>query len=543
MLALGLVAAGAALGALSVWFATRMQVRGAVDKGRSESAGEAAALQERVRSRDAQIQALQDERSHLKESQVQWLQRAEQETERRAAAEKTVAHLSDRAAELGLELKAKEAKLQEQAQHLSEFRASVSRLQSQIEEKEKGFERQRVLLEEAERKLSDTFKALSSDALKSNNAAFVELAKATLETFQEQARGDLAKRTQAVDALVKPLHESLEKVNVHIKEVEKTRTTAYATLTEQVKAMQEAQAQLQKETGNLVKALGKSGVRGRWGEIQLRRVVEMAGMIPYCDFEEQFGIDTEEGRLRPDMVIKLPNRKCIVVDSKAPMEAYLESLEAPDEAARKECLQRHARQVRTHLTQLGVKEYASHLDHSPEFVVLFLPGEMLFSAALEADPGLIEEGVQQNIILATPTTLIALLRAVAYGWRQEQIAENALKISALGKELYQRVGLLADHLNQVGKHLDQTVRAYNKTAGSFESRFRVAARRFQELGAAGNGEIAPVSGIDSAAREIAVPELPLRLLSEGDGTPDPSTPDPATPHPATPDPPTPPNEA
>jgi DNA recombination protein RmuC len=281
--------------------------------------------------------------------------------------------------------------------------------------------------------------------------------------------------------------------------------------------MQDAQLQLQKETGNLVRALGKSGVRGRWGEIQLRRVVEMAGMVAYCDFEEQVGVETDAGRLRPDMVIKLPNRKSIVVDSKAPMEAYMESLEAPDDAARRECLQRHARQVRTHLGQLGSKEYASYLEHSPEFVVLFLPGEMLFSAALEAYPALIEEGVQSNIILATPTTLIALLRAVAYGWRQEQIAENALKISALGKEMYGRVGMLADHLNDVGKHLDRTVRSYNRAAGSFESRFRVAARRFHELGAATGADLTPLSLIDASPREITGPERPTPLLSHGDG--------------------------
>jgi DNA recombination protein RmuC len=508
---------GLLVGAAPVWIIFRQREQQAYTRARADAAGEEAVLNERLRARDAQIQVLQDELQHVKTGHIQWLQRAEQETERRVAAEKSVAMMEQRAAELVQEIKTRDERLAEQTRQLNEYGALVSRLQTRIEEQDKSFERQRVLLEESERKFSDTFKALSSDALKSNNAAFVELAKATFETIQEQAKGDLDKRTRAVDELVKPLKESLEKVNTHIQAVEKERTSAYASLTEQVKSMQEAQLQLQRETGNLVRALGKSGVRGRWGEIQLRRVVEMAGMVPYCDFEEQVGVETDGGRLRPDMVIKLPNRKSIVVDSKAPMEAYLESLEAPDEQARRECLQRHARQVRSHLGQLGSKEYASHLDHSPEFVVLFLPGEMLFSAALEAEPALIEEGVQNNIILATPTTLIALLRAVAYGWRQEQVAENALKISALGKDLYARVGLLAGHLNDVGRHLDQTVRSYNKAAGSFETRFRVAARRFHELGAATGAELSPLSIVESSAREITGPELSKPLLTEGDG--------------------------
>ena len=508
---------GLVAGAGPVWFVLRQREQQAYERARADAASEEAVLNERLHARDAQIQTLRDELQHVKEGHVQWLQRAEEETERRVAAEQSVSLLEQRTAELVQEVKTRDARLAELTRSLTESEALVSRLQTRIEEQEKSFERQRVLLEEAERKLSDTFKALSSDALKSNNAAFVELAKATFETLQEQAKGDLDKRTRAVDELVKPLKESLEKVNTHIQAVEKERTSAYASLTEQVKAMQEAQLQLQKETGNLVRALSKSGVRGRWGEIQLRRVVEMAGMVPYCDFEEQVGVETDGGRLRPDMVIKLPNRKSIVVDSKAPMEAYLESLEAPDEAARRECLQRHARQVRNHLSQLGSKEYAAHLEHSPEFVVLFLPGEMLFSAALEAEPALIEEGVRNNIILATPTTLIALLRAVAYGWRQEQVAENALKISALGKEMYGRIGLLADHLNTLGKHLDQTVRSYNRAAGSFESRFRVAARRFHELGAATGAEIAPITVVESSAREITGTERSMPLLSEGDG--------------------------
>ncbi len=367
-----------------------------------------------------------------------------------------------------------------------------------------------ALLQEAERKLADTFKALSADTLRASSQSFLELAKATLEKFQEGAKGDLEARQKAVDDLVRPIRESLAKVDGKLAELEKERVSAYAALTEQVKGLVETHLpMLRAETANLVRALRQPVARGRWGEIQLRRVVEMAGMLEHCDFVEQESRSTEDGRLRPDLVVRLPGGKSIVVDAKAPLQAYLDAVEVADEGRQRALLAEHARQVREHIVALGRKAYWEQFQPAPEFVVLFLPGEMFFSAALQQDPGLIEFGVNERVIPATPTTLIALLRAVAYGWRQEALAENAQQVARLGRELYERIAKLAEHWSNVGDRLGKAVDAYNSASATLEARVLVSARRLRDLQAAPEGvEIEAIGPVERTPRRLQVLDVP-----------------------------------
>ncbi|MBI5936412.1 MAG: DNA recombination protein RmuC [Betaproteobacteria bacterium] len=389
-----------------------------------------------------------------------------------------------------------------------ELKAQAARLSARLESEQAAAAEKIALLEGAEQKLADAFRALSAEALKSNNQAFLELAKQNLATFQETAKGDLEARKQAVDVLVKPIHDALEKLGLQTQEIERQRTGAYASLTEQVKGMMAAQDSLKQETGRLVRALHRPEVRGRWGEVQLKRVVEMAGMQAHCDFFEQETAEADGRRQRPDMLVKLPGGKSVVLDSKAPIAAFLEAAESETDEARARHTKQFARHVREHVQALGAKSYWDQFQPSPEFVVLFLPGEAFFSAALQEDPQLIEYANEHKVILATPTTLLALLKAVYFGWRQENLAENARKISELGKELYERLGVMAGHWSGVGKNLAQATEAYNKATASLESRVLVSARRFQELQVtAETKEIVSPAVVDSVPRQLQATEL------------------------------------
>jgi DNA recombination protein RmuC len=386
-------------------------------------------------------------------------------------------------------------------------RTRVARLEERIEADRRSTQEKLLLLDRAELKLRDAFASLSADALRHNNQSFLALAQTKLGEFHQSASSDLEKRQKAVDDLVRPIQEALVRVDGQIQQVEKDRLSNYSGLMEQVKAMAQTQQALQAETGNLVKALRAPQVRGRWGEIQLRRVVEMAGMLDYCDFVEQVRVESEDGRLQPDLIIRLPGDKTIVVDAKSPLSAYLDAADGNgDDVAREVLLKKHARQVRDHMVKLGGKAYWNQFQPAPDFVVMFLPGETFFSVACQHDPSLIEFGVGEQVIPASPTTLIALLRAVACGWRQESIARNAQDISKLGRELYERLGNMAGHFEDMRKALIRTVDSYNDAIGSLEGRVLVSARRFRDLGIAGE-ELPEAQTVQIGARRLNAPEM------------------------------------
>lgn len=392
------------------------------------------------------------------------------------------------------------AALEEARTLATERDIALATANTKLSEKEQANAAQLAELKDLHARFQATFKALSAEALQSSNAQFLQLAKETLGKFQESAQGDLSKRQEAITAVLKPLSESLKAVDGKIGELEKAREGAYAGLREQLKTLAQDQNRLQGETANLVQALRTPNVRGQWGEVQLEKTVRFAGMIEHVDFVQQESTTTEDGRLRPDLIVRLPNGNQIVVDAKTPLDAYLQAIAATDPAERDRQLIRHARQIRDHIKKLGAKQYWKQFEASPEFVVLFLPGEAFFSAALEQDPGLIEFGTTENVIMATPTTLIALLKAVAYGWRQEQIAAQAQAISDLGRELYDRLAVVGGHFEKLGRSLDRSVDSYNAAMRSLDTRVFVTARKFKELAPLTDKELPELPGVDRAAQ-------------------------------------------
>ncbi|THJ20743.1 MAG: DNA recombination protein RmuC [Nitrospira sp. CG24E] len=360
---------------------------------------------------------------------------------------------------------------------------------------------QKTLLGQARQELAETFQALSGEALKQNNEAFLNLARSSFETLQAEAKGDLAQRQQAIDSLVKPLQDSLYRYDDQLRQLEQSRQAAYGGLDQHLKLLAESQQRLQSETGNLVQALRAPAIRGQWGEITLKRVAELAGMVAHCDFFEQESITVDNERLRPDMVVQLPGGRQIIVDAKTVLAGYLDAHEASTEEQRLEGMRRHAAQVRSRMDELSLKAYWNQFAQAPEFVVLFLPGEQFLGAALEHDPRLIEDGFLRSVVLATPTTLMALLRAVAYGWRQERLTEHAEEAGRLGKDLYERMAVLTEHLNDVGQALGKSVLAYNKAIGSLETRILPAARRFKDLGVSSEKDIPMLDPVELVSRK------------------------------------------
>jgi DNA recombination protein RmuC len=345
---------------------------------------------------------------------------------------------------------------------------------------------------------------LSSAALKSSSEDFIRLASESLGKVVADTKGKLGEHQVAMDGMIKPLHETLRRYEEQIRDLEKNRDEAYGGLKEQLRVLSSTHENLQKETSNLVSALRKPQVRGRWGEMQLRRVAELSGMSMHCDFTEQHSVDTEKGKIRPDMLVHLPMGREIVVDSKVSLDAYLDAINASTDEEKKAKIEKHAQQLRTHMNKLAAKDYWMQFKQSPEFVILFIPGESFLSSALETDTTLIEDGIQKRVIIASPTTFIALLRAIAYGWRQEQVTKSAQKISMLGGELYERMSTMAKYFNELGSAIERSVTSYNRVIGSMESRVLPSIRKFKELGVTGAEEIQTLEQIDKKPRNLSL---------------------------------------
>jgi DNA recombination protein RmuC len=414
----------------------------------------------------------------------------------RSGLESAVAEIRSQAEIRQKELSATQQKLEEEQRRRISAETDLANQRANIEE-------QKRLLQEAESKLKSTFEALASEALRANVGQFLDLAKTRFATLKEEATSALEQRKVAIDGLVKPLSDTLAKLEQELTNEKSSRQGAYSELRTQVQQLAETSKELRKETGSLVTSLRQPQVKGRWGELTLRRAVELAGMSPHCDFDEQPSSDTEEGYLRPDLIVHLPGGTQIVIDAKVPLHAFLKVVSATSDADYKQAMTEHARLIRSHISQLSSKEYWKQFEPTPEFVVLFVPGESFFSAALEQDGTLIEDAIDKRIVLASPTTLIALLRAIAYGWRHELVTKNAEQIRELGKELYDRAVKFTEHMDNICGGLEKATEAYNKAVGSLESRLLPSARKFKTLGVAAAEDVPPLKPIEVAPRRIS----------------------------------------
>ena len=444
--------------------------------------------------------AINRNRSHFNVQLNEAKQQVNTAEAKAAGAEGTIAELRREIASAATDFETSRIKLQE------EQKAKVT-AETQLAESNKRLEEEKKLLEEAKNTLTETFKSIAGDTLDNSTKAFLTLAKETFDKVLIETKGDLGKRQEAIQGLVKPLSDSLKQYEEHVRGIEKERQGTYATLTEQLKVLSKTQQDLQKETGNLVTALRTPKVVGSWGQIALERVVELAGMTNHCDFSKEVSVTTEDGRLRPDLIVHLPGEREVVVDAKTTFSAYHEAIAAQTEEQRKNALARHASQVRTHMIELASKDYWKQFSKAPEFVVMFIPGESFFAAALDEDKQLLEDALEKHVLLATPTTLMSLLQAVAHGWRQEQIAKNAQEISDLGRQLYDRMRTFAEHILDIGKGLEKANVAYNKAVGSLEDRVLPAGRKFKDLGAATGVEVPALKPTETTLRMITAPEL------------------------------------
>jgi DNA recombination protein RmuC len=492
-----LIVFGVVLGAAIGWLLAANRSREELVKSQVDAEGRVKAAEgtlQEVRARLSTLQATLDGRERdLNGLQQKLREESEQKVRAQTELESTRNAAQD------------SSQLRERLKVEGELRVAA---ETHLREAQANLEEQKMILDEAKKTLLEAFQALSAEALKSNNQAFIALARSQFETLQAQAKGDLETRQKAIDGMVSPLKESLGRYEQQILEMEKTRQKAYGTLDEQLRTLAQANQRLEEETKNLRNALSSPlKARGRWGELTLRRVVELAGMSEHCDFTEQESIATESGRQRPDMIVKLPGNRRIAVDAKVPLQAFIDAVNTEkSEKERAEALATHGGLVRGHMNQLAERKYWEQVGPELELVVLFLPGESFFSAALEQDRQLIDDGMQKKVVLATPTTLIALLRSAAYLWQQEKITQNAKQISDLGRELYERLKTFLSHFQSLGLSIERAVESYNKAVGSMETRVLVSARKFKELGAAVGDEIPELEPVDEVPRALAAPE-------------------------------------